>query len=41
MFEGNAYVFNNEFPSGKVVVISAWCNRDAMWYEEISEKDAV
>jgi hypothetical protein len=36
-FEGNAYVFNNEFSSGKVVVISTQCNRDAMRYEDISE----
>ena len=36
-FEGNAYVFNNEFPSGKAVVISTQCNRDAMRHENISE----
>jgi hypothetical protein len=41
IFEENAYVFNNETLSGKVVVISARCNKDAMWYEEHIRKDAV
>jgi hypothetical protein len=35
IFEGNAYVCNNEFPAGKVVVISTQSNRDAMRYEYI------
>jgi hypothetical protein len=38
VFEVNAYVFNNNFSSGEVLVISTQCNRDAMWYEDISEK---
>jgi hypothetical protein len=38
IFEGNAYIFNQEFPSGEVVVISTQCNRDATRYEDISEK---
>jgi len=33
-FEGNAYVFNNAFPGGEVVVIST---RSNMRYEDISE----
>jgi hypothetical protein len=37
LFQVNAYIFNNEFPSGKVVVSSIRCNRDTMWYENISE----
>ena len=35
--KGNAYIFDNDFPSGKVVIISTQRNRDAMWYEDISE----
>ena len=35
--EKNAYIFNNEFPGGEVVVTSSWRNRDAIWYEDISE----
>jgi hypothetical protein len=37
IFEGNTYVFNEEFPVGEVVVRSSQCNRDAMRYEDISE----
>jgi hypothetical protein len=37
IFEGNAYVCNNEFPAGKVAVISTQCDRDTMRYEDISE----
>ena len=36
--EKNAYIFNNEFPGGEVVVTSSWRDRDAMWYKDISEK---
>jgi hypothetical protein len=35
--EKNAYIFNNKFPCGEVIVISSWCNRDAMRYEGVSE----
>jgi cytochrome b involved in lipid metabolism len=38
VFEANAYIFNNEFPGGEVVVISTQCNGDAIRYEDISEK---
>jgi hypothetical protein len=38
VFEVNAYVFNNDFPSGEVVVSSTQCNRDAMRYKNMSEK---
>ena len=39
IFEQNAYVFNRETDSRKVVVISTQFNRHAMWYEDI-RKDA-
>jgi len=32
--EGNAYVFNDEFPDGEVVGGCLWCDRDAMRYED-------
>jgi hypothetical protein len=35
--EKNAYVFNNKFPDGEVMVRCPRCNRDAMRYEDISE----
>ena len=34
----NAYIFDNEFPGRELVVRSTQCNRDAMRYEDISEK---
>jgi hypothetical protein len=37
VFEVNAYIFNNEFSGGEIVVISPWCNRDTMRHENISE----
>ena len=41
LYDENAYVSNkNRVLNGKVVIASAQCNRDAMWYEDI-RKDAV
>jgi hypothetical protein len=37
VFEGNTYIFNDEFTGGEVIVISSQCNGDAMRYEHISE----
>jgi hypothetical protein len=37
VLEVNAYIFNNEFPGGEIVVISPRCNRDTMRHEDISE----
>ena len=35
--EKNAYVFNNKFPAGEVIVRCPECNRDAIRYEDRSE----
>ena len=35
VLEGNAYVFNGDFPGGEVIVRCPQCNRDAMWHEDV------